>query len=169
MDRRNPSYAKAVRRNTTVRREKSGKAIFQCQTQKEAEEIEEDRAWFSTRSNAIVLKKWNPKETRKSWQAHKIRKGNKPTITIEEDNVTEKETKDEDTKTEVDEDEDISKGEMIKDKYSYDEGEIIGRARVGNNGVVWKNMESDEELVLESIIKDWKEISSEYTNGEEEF
>ncbi|KAM7465483.1 hypothetical protein LguiB_013045 [Lonicera macranthoides] len=38
------------------------KAIFHCCTSKEAEEFGKDRAWFSTRSTAIVLKKWHPAE-----------------------------------------------------------------------------------------------------------
>ncbi|KAM7493536.1 hypothetical protein LguiB_028145 [Lonicera macranthoides] len=37
-------------------------AVFYQILDIKAEEIEEDKAWFSTRSNAIVLKKWNPKE-----------------------------------------------------------------------------------------------------------
>ncbi|KAM7484876.1 hypothetical protein LguiA_000885 [Lonicera macranthoides] len=38
------------------------KATFHCCTSKEAEELGKDRAWFSTRSTAIVLKKWHPPE-----------------------------------------------------------------------------------------------------------
>ncbi|KAM7473562.1 hypothetical protein LguiB_020805 [Lonicera macranthoides] len=141
MDRRNPSYAKAVRRNIAVRREKVNQHynIGRQNEMRTGQMMIEDwsKTLVCTRENlrheCFTIERW---QTRKSWQAHKIRKGDKPTITVEEDNVTKKETKDEDTKIEVNEDEDISKGEMIKDKYSYDEGEIIGRARVGNNGVV---------------------------------
>ncbi|KAM7466912.1 LOW QUALITY PROTEIN: hypothetical protein LguiB_014474 [Lonicera macranthoides] len=38
------------------------KAIFRCDTSKEADDLGKDRAWFSTRSTSIVLKKWHPVE-----------------------------------------------------------------------------------------------------------